>query len=445
MWLCTFFIFWPCVVGTHTELYLTYKAGFVSLRNALHKTTVENLGSGSIAVVSHCTLGKDDYRSMHDWVQGQLPSSKNVTRACRLEMVDQLREEWLGWFRWCNFSNYEAPELDFRSWKSHDAFNRVSHVGNDEEVMTSLPRIAYVLVLPELSIPFSFRQMSALWAPENTLAYVVSPRDVVATSNAAAALGSNVFVARIEGIFQSNAAWIVYRAMAWLSRRRSFDFLVVPRPGEYPRHSPFQLSQLLASLKGQRFVLTSDEDDDVSGTPSSGGGRKRSVASRCCVAILETVASDTRLPGSHGRSRAFVSARRVDRPQELPFAFAAEIVRDFTENVGVRRLISFLKYSDETPFFVYKHALRSLDRQSTTNVYETSLASGENSIFARGASLNSTLLDWIDETLLGDQSRDHQSFSLRVSEASTAGDVEVAKSVYLNARVKLAHSWNNAH
>jgi hypothetical protein len=174
-------------------------------------------------------------------VQATLRSLRDVAGPCADDVRDQLTEEYLGWWGFCDWDTYVIPPL-----------SGVAAPGASYDV-------AYFIVAYR-DAAFLERQFRALYDARNLYVYHVDVRvsmDVVDRLRALERAHANVRVARCGTVvyLTDSASWLVYRFMAWLVAHDVKIGHAVPLDGgAYPLVGPKRMRRLLAADDGGAWV-----------------------------------------------------------------------------------------------------------------------------------------------------------------------------------------------
>ena len=175
-------------------------------------------------------------------VEATLRSLRDVAGPCADEVRDQLAEEYLGWWGFCDWDKYVVPPLTGVADPKRGPYD-----------------VAYFIVAYR-DPAFLERQFRALYDARNLYVYHVDVRvgtDVVDRLRALEAAHDNVRVARCGTVvyISDSASWLVYRFMAWLVAHDVKIGHAVPLDGgAYPLVGPKRMRRLLAADDGGAWV-----------------------------------------------------------------------------------------------------------------------------------------------------------------------------------------------
>lgn len=172
-------------------------------------------------------------------------ASLSRSGGCGVEIRDQLAEEWLGWYGFCDYAAYEIPPLN----GLRDFSGAVLGGGRAW-------RIVYFVVAYRDAAMIE-RQHGALDDPRDLFVYHADARaDAVffARLEALAARRANVVVARTGTVvyLTDTTTWLVFRAMRWLAGLR-FEFFAPLDGGAYPLVRPDGVYAALAATNASRI------------------------------------------------------------------------------------------------------------------------------------------------------------------------------------------------
>ena len=175
-------------------------------------------------------------------VEATLRSLRDVAGPCADEVRDQLTEEYLGWWGFCDWDKYVIPPLT-----------------GVADVQRGPYDVAYFIVAYR-DAAFLERQFRALYDARNLYVYHVDVRvgkDVVDRLRALERAHANVLVSRCGTVVYrtDSASWLVYRFMAWLVEHDVKVGHAVPLDGgAYPLVGPKRMRALLAADNGSAWV-----------------------------------------------------------------------------------------------------------------------------------------------------------------------------------------------
>ena len=175
-------------------------------------------------------------------VEATLRSLRDVAGPCADEVREQLTEEYLGWWGFCDWDKYVIPPLTGVADPKRGPYD-----------------VAYFIVAYR-DAAFLERQFRALYDARNLYVYHVDVRvgkDVVDRLRALERAHANVLVSRCGTVVYrtDSASWLVYRFMAWLVEHDvKFGHAVPLDGGAYPLVGPKRMRALLAADDGSAWV-----------------------------------------------------------------------------------------------------------------------------------------------------------------------------------------------